>query len=152
MEEQVGGVEGAAEKALHMHPGDLQHPARPIQRFFDVVTAVSGHPACIITFLIVTTVYLIANHAWLHFDTQLTLYTAAISIEAIFLAQVILNSQGRQAEIESRLSRNSYAQVAEIDQIVKSIDSVQDTQLTLLREVRELQDQLTAHVRRDGHG
>jgi uncharacterized membrane protein len=71
MSEQVNPTEQAVEQALHMHPGDLQHPAKPLQRAFDAVTAFSASPWIILGYLGFTVLYVVANHFWLKFDQTL---------------------------------------------------------------------------------
>lgn len=103
-------------KVLHRHPRELmeKHTLTTGERMAGVVARTSGSWRTILPYLGVTIVYLLINHFVYAFDQTLQYYTFAVSVLAIFLAQVILLFQNRQSDIESALAHNAYEQTSEI--------------------------------------
>ena len=101
---------------LHRHPQELekQHTLTFGERWAGRVARASGNWKTILPYLGITVVYLIINHWVYAFDQTLQYYTFAVSVLAIFLAQVILLFQNRQSDLESALAHNAYQQTAEI--------------------------------------
>lgn len=103
-------------QALHRHPQELEseHTLTFGERWAGRVARTSGNWKTILPYLGITVVYLVINHWVYAFDQTLQYYTFAVSVLAIFLAQVILLFQNRQSDLESALAHNAYQQTAEI--------------------------------------
>jgi uncharacterized membrane protein len=95
----------------------------------------SGSWPTIIGFLVATALYVSVNLLLPRsFDPTLAYYTFTVSVLAIFLSQVILLFQNRQADIESAIAHSAYHQTEEIH-------AVQPQQTEILREIDDLQHQ-----------
>jgi uncharacterized membrane protein len=103
-------------QALHRHPREVtaDHSLTMGERWAGRVARTSGNWKTILPYLGITAVYLIVNHWVYAFDQTLQYYTFAVSVLAIFLAQVILLFQNRQSDLESALAHNAYEQTGEI--------------------------------------
>jgi uncharacterized membrane protein len=103
-------------RAMHRHPRELtaEHTMTFGERAAGFVARTSGSWRTILPYLILTVIYLAVNHWVFTFDRTLQYYTFAVSVLAIFLAQVILLFQNRQSDLESDLAHNAYEQTAEI--------------------------------------
>jgi uncharacterized membrane protein len=103
-------------RGLHRHPRELErlHTMTSGERWAGRVARTSGNWKTILPYLGFTGVYLIINHWVVAFDRTLQYYTFAVSVLAIFLAQVILLFQNRQSDLESALAHNAYQQTGEI--------------------------------------
>lgn len=116
----AAAVEKAVRKelreALHRHPRELtaQHTLTFGERWAGRVARTSGNWKTILPYLGITVLYLVINHWVFSFDQTLQYYTFAVSVLAIFLAQVILLFQNRQSDLESVLAHNAYEQTGEI--------------------------------------
>lgn len=117
-------------RALHRHPRELtaEDTLTFGERWAGRVARTSGNWKTILSFLGITAVYLIINHWVYAFDQTLQYYTFAVSVLAIFLAQVILLFQNRQSDLESVLAHNAYEQTGEIftmqQQQVEMLESI----------------------------
>lgn len=104
------------QEVLHRHPRELtaQHELTFGEKWAGRVARASGNWNTILPYLGITVVYLVINHWVFAFDSTLQYYTFAVSVLAIFLAQVILLFQNRQSDLESVLAHNAYEQTGEI--------------------------------------
>ncbi len=117
-------------QALHRHPSEVTaaHTLTFGERWAGRVARTSGNWKTILPYLGITVIYLIVNHWVYAFDQTLQYYTFAVSVLAIFLAQVILLFQNRQSDLESALAHNAYEQTGEIftmqQQQVEMLDTI----------------------------
>jgi uncharacterized membrane protein len=72
------------------------------------------------------------------FDQTLQYYTFAVSVLAIFLAQVILLFQNRQSDLESVLAHNAYEQTGEIFTMQQQQVEMLETIHTLVQRHEEV--------------
>jgi uncharacterized membrane protein len=125
---------------LHRHPSELTagHTLTFGERWAGRVARTSGNWKTILPYLGITGVYLIVNHWVYAFDQTLQYYTFAVSVLAIFLAQVILLFQNRQSDLESVLAHNAYEQTGEIFTMQQQQVEMLETIHTLVQRHEEV--------------
>ena len=125
---------------LHRHPKELesQHTLTLGERWAGRVARTSGNWKTILPYLGITGVYLVVNHWVYAFDQTLQYYTFAVSVLAIFLAQVILLFQNRQSDLESVLAHNAYEQTGEIFTMQQQQVEMLETIHTLVQRHEEV--------------
>jgi uncharacterized membrane protein len=125
---------------LHRHPSELTaaHTLTLGERWAGRVARTSGNWKTILPYLGITGVYLIVNHWVYAFDQTLQYYTFAVSVLAIFLAQVILLFQNRQSDLESVLAHNAYEQTGEIFTMQQQQVEMLETIHTLVQRHEEV--------------
>lgn len=132
------------QQVLHRHPREVtaDHTLSVGERWAGYVARTSGNWKTILPYLGITVIYLVVNHWVYAFDQTLQYYTFAVSVLAIFLAQVILLFQNRQSDIESALAHNAYEQTGEIFTMQQQQVEILETIHTLVQRHEQVLDKL----------